>query len=107
MDNQDGQAIEELFVRLSEVERQAPPRDSEVIQAGTLVGGGNGNRRDAGQIGFAAMRTRTMRAHYLPVDTRGSKASGVGAPLSIKHFASKRNRRGCPLGLSGSFLILM
>ena len=29
MDNQDRQAIEELFVRLSEVERQAPPRDSE------------------------------------------------------------------------------
>ncbi len=29
MDNQDRQAIEELFVRLSEVERQAPPRNSE------------------------------------------------------------------------------
>jgi len=29
MDNQDRQAIEELFVRLSEVERQAPPRDAE------------------------------------------------------------------------------
>lgn len=29
MDNQDRQAIEELFIRLSEVERQAPPRDSE------------------------------------------------------------------------------
>ena len=29
MDNQDRQAIEELFVRLSEVERQAPPRDPE------------------------------------------------------------------------------
>jgi uncharacterized protein len=29
MDNQDRQAIEDLFVRLSEVERQAPPRDAE------------------------------------------------------------------------------
>ena len=29
MDNQDRQAIEDLFVRLSEVERQAPPRDTE------------------------------------------------------------------------------
>lgn len=29
MDNHDRQAIEELFVRLSEVERQEPPRDSE------------------------------------------------------------------------------
>ena len=29
MDNQDRQAIEDLFVRLGEVERQAPPRDAE------------------------------------------------------------------------------
>jgi uncharacterized protein len=29
MDNQDRQAIEDLFVRLSDVERQAPPRDPE------------------------------------------------------------------------------